>query len=94
MQSLKIPTSPRLTTEELYSFAKKTLAANRKILLINDIDSTLTEPTDDPTKTRIVPQSGMALATLQQQGHSIGALTNRAGKDAASMFTAAGFALA
>lgn len=94
MQSLKLSTSPRLTTQELYSFAKKTLATKRKILLINDIDATLTEPTDDPTKTRIVAQSGMALATLQQQGHSIGALTNRAGKDAASMLQAAGITTA
>ncbi len=86
----KVSVVTRLTASDLFSLAKQTRAADKKILIINDIDATLTESTDDPTKTQIVPRSGTALVALQQQGHLIGALTNRAGRDAAKMFNAVG----
>jgi hypothetical protein len=80
--------------DALLDTAKEIVGRKEKILLINDVDLTVSSGgllgEDDPRKTKLHPVSGQALAKIEAYGHPIGFVSNRSGRQVARMAKEAG----
>ena len=84
----------KLDPLELLVTAKAVLNRGETIVIINDIDLTVSTGgitgEDDPRKTTIYPKSAKALSQIESLGHKIGFISNRGGSQIGRMTKAAG----
>lgn len=75
--------APKIDSQELLVTAKAVLERGETIVVINDLDLTISTGgvtgEDDPRKTAIYPDSAKALRQIENSGHKIGFISNRAG---------------
>jgi hypothetical protein len=78
----------------LLETAKEIVGRNEKIMVINDVDLTVSSGgangEDDPRKTKLHPVSAKALAKIEASGHLVGFVSNRPGGQVARMAKEAG----
>lgn len=76
----------KLTEKEFREQAKKTLENGSGLVIVTDVDLTLTDGSaEDPRDTEFIAKSGQALALLEQTGQFIAINSKRAGADIARM---------
>lgn len=80
---------------ELYQLVKDVKSSDKRVLIINDFDGTVSQngPSGgkNPFDTILHPDCGKALLVMQQHGAIIGAISNRSGTQIARFYQAAGF---